>query len=116
MAKVYRSPIPYIQDYSTDFREWQKQDEEYLTQLVELAKKNRPNSDLIGEIVSWPRGDGYAQYMVWNTRPLELVWLEIGDAWSVEDALIRGLRLKDIENMIAGERKLRALFGGPVKI
>lgn len=82
---------------------------EYLEKLAELCRRNG-DDPILGEIISFPRGDGYAQYMVWMTKPLRFIWLQIGDAWSVEDALIRGLRLTDVRKMVAAEKRINALF------
>lgn len=107
MAKVFLAPIdPPVFNIDT----WERDEEKYLADLAEVARKNRPGNDLVGEVVRWPRGDGYALYMVWSTRPLELVWIEIGDAWSVEDALIRGTTLADVRLKVEQGRRVRTLF------
>jgi hypothetical protein len=107
MAKVFRAPIdPPVFNIDT----WEKDETKYLAELVEAAHKNRPDDELVGEVIRWPRGDGYALYMVWSTRPLELVWIEVGDAWSVEDALIRGTTIADVRAKVKMERSRRALF------
>lgn len=62
----------------------------------------------LGEVIRFQRGDGYAQFVVWNLEPLELIWLETGDAWDVEDALIRGLNIQDITAMVERNRNLQA--------
>ena len=66
MAKVYRSPIKFEQEYDGDWREWEKRENKYLEELIALAKTNSPRDKLAGEILRWGRGDGYAQYMVWK--------------------------------------------------
>jgi hypothetical protein len=116
MADLYRAPIdpPAFEESQVDGRFDADTDREvtnaYLDSLRELARDNG-SSDLLGEVIRFQRGDGYAEYMVWRTSPLELIWLELGDAWSVEDALIRGLRLSDVEEMVARARRLTELFG-----
>lgn len=110
MAKAYKAPIDppkWVSPYS----EYQKREQWYIDTLTEMAKKNG-KSDLLGHIVRWQRGDGYAEFMVWNTKPLELIHLEIGDAWDVEEALIRGLRISDIKEMIERERRWQELMDG----
>jgi hypothetical protein len=114
MATAYAAPIPapeiVVSGERYDFNAYQAREDKYLNDLREMARKRVPGNPLVGEILRWGRGDGYAQYMVWNTKPLQLVWLEIGDAWSIEDALIRGLNLTDVKRMVEGERRLRELF------
>ena len=107
MAKVFRAPIdPPAFNIDT----YERDEEKYVSDLVELARANCPGNDLAGEMVYWPRGDGYAKYMVWNTKPLELVWVETGDAWQVEAALIRGTTLADVKAMVEQNRRRRAMF------
>lgn len=114
MATAYLAPIdpPEWDDYMTDGRyDHQKAlrvDDDYIKSLAAMAKRNGA-SDLLGEVVRWGRGDGVAAYMVWNTRPLELIHLALGDAWQVEDALIRGLRLSDIQQMVKYDRLINTL-------
>jgi len=80
----------------------------------ELAEWCRANTDskseLIGEVIRFPRGDGYAQYMVFRTKPLSLLHLPLGDAWDLPDYQLRGLRVKDVRDIVARERGLRELF------
>ena len=117
MAKVYRAPEGFEppEITSEDYREgrWMQIETDYLERLKTFARQEAvppQDVDLIGEIIRFPRGDGYAQYMVWTTRPLQLIWIELGDAWQVEDALIRGLRLADVRAQVDGERKWRELI------
>ena len=111
MATAYRAPIdpPEITTESLIDGSYRQIENDYTDKLAAMARQNG-KSDLLGEIIRFPRGDGYAQYMVWNTRPLELVLIETGDAWTVEDALIRGLRVSDVREMVEREKKLAALF------
>lgn len=105
MIKIYKAPIPAPK---IDWRgDWQTQEKEYLNQLKELAKRNGSN-DLLGEIVRFPVADGYAQYMVWNIKPFQLIWIELGDAWDFR--YIDRLSPSDIKKEIASQRSLDALF------
>lgn len=109
MATVFRAPASLaLPDPCSE--NWMEDEKNYLEQLRALARKNCPDGEFAGEVLRFGRGDGYAQYMVWAEKPLKLIWIQIGDAWSVESALIRGLRLSDVRRMIEGDRKLAALF------
>lgn len=110
MATAYRAPIDrpeWVSPYN--YEEQQRLNQEYVDTLAAMAKENG-KSDLLGQIVRWQRGDGYAQFMVWNTKPLELIHLEIDDAWDVEEALIRGLRVSDIKEMLERDRRWNELL------
>jgi len=108
MANVFSAPEGF-EPPAFNIETWQKDEDEYLTRLADRCKMNG-TSDLLGETIRFPRGDGYALYMVWNNSPLQLIHVAIGDAWQVEDALIRGLRVTDVRDMVEREAKMRALF------
>lgn len=112
MAKAYRPPYdPPEHDFSDfNFEKYEKKNNIYIEELRLEAKQNG-KSDLLGEILRWQRGDGYAMYMVWDTKPLKLIHLPIDDAWSVEDALIRGLRISDVKEMVEQDKALSKIFG-----
>ena len=101
-----------------DWEEQHKRDAEYFAEVKRLCQVTRTpgnghakdDSDLVGEIVKWHRGDGYALYAVVNTEPLELAWVPFGDRWTVEPALIRGLILDEVRDMVERERRLREVF------
>lgn len=108
MAKVYRAPIA-PPAFDTDFEKYIADEEAYIADLVSQAKNNG-NHPMLGEEIRWQRGDGYARYIVWNTGPLELIWIETGDAWSVEEALIRGLNITEVKRMVGQKKALAELF------
>lgn len=119
MATAYAAPVEIVPpDFDSAFDEngkfdhdrYREAENNYIETLIECCRKNG-NSPLLGEMIKWQRGDGYACYLIWDVKPLELIHLEIGDAWQVEDALIRGLRLADVKEMVEREKNLRALFG-----
>ncbi len=121
MAKQFRAPteIPLPEyDIRLSNEENDKRETDYLNKLkaLSLSRYNLPNVvkpkriDLIGEIIRFPRADGYARYLVWNVSPLQLIWLELGDAWQVEGALIRGLNLQDVIQKVEGERAFARMF------
>ena len=69
----------------------------WIAKVQALAKAQADNPDVVGELVSFPVADGYANYVVWRAKPLRLVHLPVGDAWRIDDATARGLRLSDLE-------------------
>ena len=119
MATAYRPPeeikFPsfnefFDEDGKFDNEKYRQAENNYIETLAAEARQNG-DSDLLGEVVKWQRADGYAMYMVWNTEPLELVHLEgIADGYTVEEALIRGLRLTDVNEMVENDRKIAEIF------
>ncbi len=82
----------YLTEGQYDCEKSIEADNAYLKRFAAEFRKNG-SSDLLVEVIRFQRGDGYAQYMVWNTRPLQLIWIELGDAWSVEPMSLRGMRV-----------------------
>lgn len=107
MAKETRDSIVITTDYMAD--DWRADEENQLARISARVRSDA-EGDLVSEIVRWQRADGYAQYMVISQKPLVLSHLHIGDGYSVEPALIRGLRLADIREMVERERGLKELF------
>ncbi len=111
MAQLRDKSIVIEADYTLSAIEWAKQEKD----TIEAAKaevRRKAKGALVGEILRWSRADGYAQYMVVKESPLTLAHLEIGDSYSVEYALIRGLRKTDVLAMVEHERGMRKLFNG----
>jgi hypothetical protein len=69
----------------------------WIAKVKALAKAQADNPEVVGELVSFPVGGGYANYVVWRAKPLQLVHIPVGDAWHIDDATARGLRLSDLE-------------------
>jgi hypothetical protein len=120
MATVFRHPdevgdppdfADYMIDGRYDFEAHHRAEQEWIASIATLAQEGA-KGDTIGEIIRFQRGDGYAQYLVWNTNPCELVWLPVGDAWRIDEAHERGLRTSDVREHVRRERTLRNLFGG----
>lgn len=117
MPKVYSAPVgfeppdfdDYFVDGKFDFNLMVDIESKYLEDLADHAR-SRNQGDLVGETIKFQRGDGYAQYMVWSQKPLSFIWIELGDAWTVEDALLRGLRVKDVREMVDADRAWAELF------
>lgn len=120
MAEVFTTPKgfrdpPSLMDYRTekglDFDAVQKAEAEWLEELIEWCKTNTDSrSELIGEVIRFPRGDGTANYMVFRTKPLTLLHIPLGDAWDLPDYQMRGLRVKDVQELVRQDRALGDLF------
>lgn len=121
MAQEVRPPLEAVpqfdhregEDTGAAIRRWQRNEEEFIAELQKKCRENGWPGTIIGEMLRWQRGDGYAVYMVWREKPLQIFRVEIGDAWQIEASTIRGLTLRDAKEMVAREKSLRALFDKP---
>lgn len=105
MAKIYGIPAElekiFEPDYSASFDKWQKQEENAVESLRKWCKEfTTSKNPLVGEIFRIPMGDGYANYMVFQTKPLEMIHIPVGDAWSAPEYQTRGVNLQDVKNQV----------------
>ena len=111
MAKVFSAPnsIPLPQwSIKKTHQENMAEEKAYLDQLKDMLTKRKPTQKLVGEIIRFPAADGYAEYMVASTTPLELVHIPLGDAWDFQYA--HRLTKKDVEEKIKNQKALEELF------
>ncbi len=113
MATVYSAPkeIPFPEpDYKNyDYRKEQQREDAYVKKLQEWARE-RSSGALVGEIVRHGVADGYAQYMVISEKPLALIHLALGDAYSAGPVWERGLRITDVRRMVKADKEIKKLF------
>jgi hypothetical protein len=111
--KVYSCPDevkwdePDYKNYDSD-RE-QKREAEHLEKLKAWLIEAGYNGKYTGEIVRFPRGDGYAQYMMADGKKSCLIHLPYGDAWDYPD--VEFLPKKEIIKRINQWKGARAIFG-----
>lgn len=109
-ATIYSAPTSVGPPPAVTIRDWdeyEKQAAEWVESIAVLARRNG-RSKYLGRIYRTPMGDGYAEYVVWRTSPLELIHLETGDAWQMSDIHARGLRLADVKAQIDFEDRWAA--------
>jgi hypothetical protein len=116
-AKVYSPPkeidfdIPFVLLHEGNTGEYEIREHKAVEQLRQWCKENTDsNNPLVGETIRTGVADGYAQYMVFRTRPLELIHIPVGDAWHADDIWLRGLRVSDIKKMVEGDKAIAKLF------
>lgn len=123
MAEVFTTPSgfrdpPSFMDFRgeganpvIDIDALQVAEAKWLKELAEWCLTHTDSrSDLIGEVIRFPRGDGTANYMVFRTKPLSLLHIPLGDAWDLPDYQMRGLRVKDVRELVRADHALGELF------
>ncbi len=119
MAEAYTTPEGFreppaweaLDTMDESYEALQTAEREWLAELVEWCLTHTDSrSELIGEVIGFPRGDGSAQYMVYRTKPLTLLHIPLGDAWDLPDYQLRGLRVKDVQELVRRDRALGELF------
>jgi len=106
---VYSSPkevkVPKL-DFK-DIPKYEKECDQYLVDLKEWCNNRNP-SENVGEIISFAVADGSAQYMVAALKPIQLIHIEIWDAYSYPD--VSKYKAKDILLKIQQQKNLVKLF------
>lgn len=102
---------PEYKDFGGDWKKYAKAQTVYEERIKTWCKKNSktPDNELVGEEIHTVRGDGYARYMVLNTKPLELIHIDTGDAWHADPIWLKGLDLAEVKKMVS--RAKNPLFG-----
>jgi hypothetical protein len=115
MAKIFLAPKgidpPKIESYikTNSINEYFKACDEYVKQLSRALKLIYGHvCKEAGETISFPVADGRAIYVVARLKPVELVWVESGDAWQFQYA--HRLTATDVREEIRKTRSLKALF------
>ncbi len=114
MGKVYSAPdeikLPVINFGKTTSKEWLENDAKYLSELSAWCKRRNPNDpDYVGEVLRFPVADGYALYMVAALKPIQLIHIELGDAYVFKYAEL--LKKADIKDKIDKSKEINTLFG-----
>lgn len=69
------------------------------------------SGEIVGGLLSFPVGDGYACYVVTVDQPLTVAWAPTIDEWSAPAPLLRGLNRTDVEKMLEMRRGIKKIFG-----
>lgn len=112
MAKLAATSISFpAPDFKSSVPFDQQPDALQFKAMQEVSDKlDLDAGEIVGGILRWQRGDGYAFYVVTKDRPLTLQHLDYMDAWTIEDALIRGLNKQDVLQMLHRTRRMHEAF------
>lgn len=111
MAKLYGSPFPRPEfpnpytpaAYDAAIKAYEEANAKY-------AREANPNDPLAGEVITFPVADDQAWYMVYSSRPLALIFLEVGDRYHIGEPYIRGLRISDVRQIIQRRKAIAEMF------
>jgi hypothetical protein len=110
MAKIYNAPNEVVKLPIFDWKDmtaYRQAEEKYLQELKEFCLKRKKGKN-IGEVIQFPCADGYALYMVASMKPLELIHIPLGDAYSFQYA--DRLKAIDIEQKIEQGKRIAEMF------
>lgn len=117
MAKVYAPPTyikPPSYGVNFDFNSYAAANDKYIEELRVFAQRRTgeapSKNPMVGKVIRFPVADGYAQYMVLSTKPLALMHIESGDAYSIPAAHMRGLNLTEVKKLVKYEEGMAKLF------
>lgn len=110
MAKVYELPEGFVApDFNwKDIPQYEKDCAELTDKLKKWCIERNPDQKNVGEVIKFPVADGYAEYMVAATKPVELVHLPFWDAWQSETAEL--MTAKAIQDKIDQKIAMAKLF------
>lgn len=83
--------------------EYEDKCKEYVEEVKNWAKE-KGKGKYSGEEVYFPHADGYARYVIISLKPLELLHLNVGDAWDLPH--IERLTASDLIKKVESQRSL----------
>jgi len=116
MGKIYDppkeiKPTPELRDFRVDgkfdSKKMDEAEEKWIGELRTWCKANS-NGEYVGEVVHQGVADGYAQYMVYSLKPLELIHIPLGDSYQFQWA--HRWTASDIKMMIEQRKKMKSMF------
>jgi hypothetical protein len=110
MAQLAKTQLTFDIDYRNYSREASDKAYDDLDAHCAQLRANAPEGSVVGALLQFPRGDGYALYVVTKEKPLVVQHVNIGDAWHVDGITIRGLRLADVRGMVERDRRMAEFF------
>lgn len=84
--------------YEDQFKQW-------ITKL-ETWVKAHSLCDIAGQRFRYPVGDGYAEYMVYTTTPLQLIHLPYMDGYHLPTVVARGMTAEMVRTQLYFEKVL----------
>lgn len=110
MAKIYNLPegieVPSLD--VKDIKGYEVKCNELRENLKKWLKYNGFTGKHSGTCISFPVADGYAEYMVVNLRPVQLIHIPVWDAWNYPQA--KYITAKEITDKIEADIRLAKLF------
>ena len=109
-AKIYTAPeeINLPNNTFSNVKDWKENDEKYIKEVTQHLQELGYNGKNFGEIIKFPAADGYALYMVISMKPLMLLHLELGDAWTFQYANL--LTATEVQKKIDADKRFAAFL------
>jgi hypothetical protein len=118
MGKIFLPPkgfkSPDIRKYTSTLKkssinEYFKDCEKYVDKIKKTVRDSfRAECPEAGEEIRFPEGEGYARYIIARLKPVELIWIDVGDQWQYRYA--HRLTATDIRKELKNNKALRAMF------
>ena len=101
MAKVFSIPdIDSWGDYHTHQEKLDAiENDPWAVYGQYMMPKDMDKHGIVGKIIKFGVADGYAMYLVMNSKPLQLCHIPFMDGYYAHPVLLRGLRVADVKTM-----------------
>jgi len=111
-AKIYNVPkevkVPELNFNNFNLRKYEEDIKIFKQELIKYLNDIGYKESYVGETISFPVGDGKAEYMVFNLKPVMLIHLPIGDAWEFPQAHL--LTKTEVLKLITQRKAIEKLF------
>ena len=110
MAKVFTLPDGFeVPDFNwEDIEQYNKDIADHTEKIKQWCIERNPDQKNVGEVIRFQVADGYAEYMVAATKPVQLIHLPYWDGYQSETASL--MTAKAIQDKIDQKIMLNKLF------
>lgn len=110
MAKLSSKPYPGDWDFpeGADINAYFKKQDSQIDAIY-AAQPDPDGPTLVGACLRFPRGDGYALYVVVKDKPLTLAHVPFGDNWSADECTLRGINADYVRRQLGYRQVLKGL-------
>jgi len=111
-ATIYSSPkeikTPEFDFVNFNNEKHEAKEAKYVEDIKQYLRERGYNGKNMGEIIDFPAADSQASYMVVSMKPLALMHLELGDAWTSQFAHL--MTAKEVQIRIDADKKWKAFI------
>lgn len=109
MATLIASPIPEPRIDWRDLDGTRKRINAWAEAIADHADRaSRDPDHMVGRIVKFQIADGYAEYVIYSVKPLQLV--HVPESYDISAAHMRGLKLADVRALVDFDKRWEAMF------
>ena len=110
--KIYTAPeeikAPEFDFENFNAKTHQEKEDKYVEEIKQYLQNLGYNGKNFGEIINFPVADSHASYLIISMKPLMLLHLELGDAWTFQ--YVHLLTAKEVQQKVDQNKAIERIF------